>query len=163
MICGVLYVCLSLLCLPAYMAFILWYSVLLFVYADKILRWCETATKGCLFVLFAIISLLILLSLIDVNGSYRVLLFNVVGVLALCVFLIAFRNAQVLPRWLGYNSSMSYELYLVHHPLVIGPYSLGVLFSSQYVFFLVYVCLSAVFASFLSWLSNGIRKMKSSL
>ena len=145
------------------MAFILWYSVLLFVYADKILRWCDTAKVGYPFVLFAIISSLIVLSLIDLDGPLKPILYNAVGVLSLFVLLIAFRNAQVLPKWVESNSAMSYELYLVHHPFVIGPYSLGALFSNQYVFFLVYVCLSAVLALLLSWSSNRIRKMNSSL
>ena len=162
-ICGFFYICLTFFGLPAYMAFILWYSVLLFVYADKILRWCDTAKVGYPFVLFAIISSLIVLSLIDLDGPLKPILYNAVGVLSLFVLLIAFRNAQVLPKWVESNSAMSYELYLVHHPFVIGPYSLGALFSNQYVFFLVYVCLSAVLALLLSWSSNRIRKMNSSL
>jgi peptidoglycan/LPS O-acetylase OafA/YrhL len=157
--CGGLYGLLSHFGLPAYMAFILFYYSLLFAYADRVLDWLQGHARFA--VGLGVPAFILLAAAIFVSGllsSGEVNLVNIgcslCGLAVLLVMLAVFSGTSDCPRAMSGLSGISYEWYLVHHPMVIGPVALSHILPSRPVAVLCYWALSLGCAILLKFLSS---------
>lgn len=162
--CGVLYAVLFRYGFPAYMALILFYYCLLFAYADRILGWLQR--HGRTMVLWGVPILLAMTAGLFLSGiltsgkeNWIVCGCSLCGIAILLLLQTLFAGIADCPRALSAISGISYEWYLVHHPMVIGPVAL-VHFLHPWPFaVLCYWVLSLACAFLLHFLSSLVYKL----
>ena len=161
--CAVLYAWLSHFNLPAYMAVILLYYGLIFVYADQILAGLQRHGKHIIYVVVPILLLLIagLFAsgiLAGENNNLIVYGCSLCGIAILLLLQTIFDGTANCPRFVSAVSGISYEWYLVHHPMIIGPLALTYVLPRPMAVAL-YWLLSLCFAFVLHYLSSFVYKL----
>lgn len=161
--CAGLYALLAHFNLPAYMAVILLFYGLIFVNADSILAGLERHGKRILFVVVPILLLLItgLFAsgiLAGENNNLIVCGCSLCGIAMLLLLQTIFSGTANCPRFVSAVSGISYEWYLVHHPMIIGPLALTYVLPRPTAVAL-YWLLSLCFAFVLHYLSSFVYKL----
>ena len=162
--CGGLYAFLYRFGFPAYMAVILFYYCLLFAYADRILGWLRR--QGKLFVLWCVPFLLamtvgLFLSGVLTSGKENgiVCVCSLCGMAILLLLQTLFSGIVNCPRAVASVSGISYEWYLVHHPMIIGPVALVHFLHPRPLAVVCYWVLSLACAFLLHYLSSLVNKL----
>ena len=161
--CGGLYGMLYRLGLPAYMAVILFYYCLLFAFADRVLAWLHRHGKMVFGVGIPLLALLIagqFLSGLLTSGKENMIVCScsLCGIAILLLLHTAFARTAVCPRAVSSVSGISYEWFLVHHPMIIGPLALTYVLPRPMAVAL-YWLLSLCFAFVLHYLSSFVYKL----
>ena len=161
---GSLYVALFRFRLPAYMAVLLCYYCLLFVYADSILAWLGRRRRTVILAGIPFLLLLtagLFLSGILTSGKENAIACgcSLCGIAILMLLQAAFARTAVCPRVLSAVSGISYEWFLVHHPMIIGPVALLRFIPVRPLAFVCYWALSLGCAFLLHGLSSSVYKL----
>ena len=162
--CAGLYALLVHYRLPAYMAVILLYYCLLFVYADRILEMLQHQGKrivriGIPILLLLIVGLFVSGILSGGNDNLIVMGCSLCGITTLFVLLVILSSVRKCPRFLSDLSGVSYEWYLVHHPMIIGPVAFSQFIPSRPLTVICYWIVSICFAFLLKYLTSFSSKL----
>ena len=157
--CAGLYALLAHYRLPAYMAFILLYYCLLFVYADSILEMFRRHGKrivriGTPILLLLMPGLFVSGTLTGGNDNLIVMGCSLCGIAIFSVLQVILSTVKKCPRFLSDLSGVSYEWYLVHHPMIIGPVALSQFIPSRPVTVVCYWVVSICCAFLLKYLTS---------
>lgn len=150
--------------LPAYMALIIFYYCIMFAYADRILdglrRYGRQVLRWGVPSLLALVVALFLSGILT-SGKENLIALNcsILGIFILLLLQAVLDGIAAFPRVISTLSGISYEWYLVHHPMIIGPLALVSVIHARPLAVVCYWLLSLVCAFLLNYLSSIVYKL----
>ena len=148
---------LGLVNLPNYICIYLILYFLAFFYAKKILEWtANIKTRQIVIVCFLILPMIILLYYWELTNKFTSVWIGIISaILIFCILNKLFDNAKE-NRNISFISSISFELYLVHHVFCFGEYSLFKIIGNPILGIMAIFLLSVILAYPLHFISNKI-------
>lgn len=146
--------------LPGYFFLILLYCSLAFLYAQKIVKWFNAVPIWIIIVaatLINVTSYLLICNKMIVNGILMDYV-TTLGGFAIFVFMYRLFKVRTPKKLLCGISTLSYELYLIHHPFCLGEISFFNLFPAlnDWAVVVLVITISTISAYILKHLSGSI-------
>ena len=148
---------LGLINLPNYICIYLILYFLAFLYAKKILEWITNIkTRQIVIVCCLILPMILLLYYWELTNKFTSVWIGIISaILIFCILNKLFDNAKE-NRIISFISTISFELYLVHHVFCFGKYSLFKIIGNPILGIMAIFLLSVILAYPLHFISNKI-------
>lgn len=146
--------------LPGSLFVYLLFTGYLFINADYFIRWITTLEIKRIIPFYLIINIGAMI--LFYNGAFDVkIIFTWLGVFCaisqICLILKLFRNSEET-KIITYISTISFEIYLIHHFLCFGKYSIDNNITQSYIGgFILMICITLIGAHLLHLLSDKVR------
>ena len=143
--------------MPNYICIYLILYFLAFLYAKKILEWITNIkTRQIVIVCCLILPMIILLYYWELTNKFTSVWIGIFSaILIFCILNKLFDNAKE-NRIISFISTISFELYLVHHVFCFGKYSLFKIIGNPILGIMAIFLLSVILAYPLHFISNKI-------
>lgn len=146
--------------LPNYVFIYLIAYILVFINANRILSFFNKTPKLYLTVVaFTVIPTTIYLFKENTLNNYTDVWVGIVNTIVIFSFLYRLLENVKYNRIIAYISSITFEIYLVHHVFCFGKYSIYKLINNPILGTLAIFAISITFAAILNYISNTIKKL----
>lgn len=146
---------------PGYLFLVLFYSCFLFCNADKFMHWYGNIKGWSFWIIAIIVNVLgITISYIGLDFMGGELINRWISAASGFTWLVLLLNVGdkiKVGKWMLFISGISYEIYLVHHPLCQGPVSLHHITENPLVALLLLLCISTALGWILHKVGNRIN------